>query len=56
MPLALLAALADRRDWKDLVDACICADVASRFLEGKAQHVGVDPLTGEIDEIGLIYF
>lgn len=56
LPLALLSPLRQRREWKDLVDACICADVASRFHRGEAHSVGFDEQTGERDELGPIYY
>jgi predicted nuclease with RNAse H fold len=51
LPLSLLAEHADRRDWKDFVDAAICADVGSRYLTGEARSVGT---TG--DELGPIWY
>jgi predicted nuclease with RNAse H fold len=56
LPLSLLAGQAERRDWKDLVDAAICAEVGERYLRGGAEHVGLDPVTGEKDELGLIWY
>ena len=38
------------REWKDLLDACICADVARRYAQGSAR------IAGEGDELGPIYF
>jgi predicted nuclease with RNAse H fold len=56
LPLHLLADKALSRQWKDVVDACICADTAVRFLSGNAQSVGLDPVSGEVDELGPIYY
>ncbi len=54
LPLSRLAEHHKRRDWKDLVDACLCADVALRILEGlPVRVVGLEP---ERDELGPIYF
>jgi predicted nuclease with RNAse H fold len=56
LPLRLLAAHSGRRDWKDLLDATICAETALRVARGTARQVGHDPETGEKDELGPIYF
>ncbi|CAN5351313.1 hypothetical protein BH09SUM1_BH09SUM1_19550 [soil metagenome] len=52
LPLALLP---DRQkaDWKDYLDAAICAEVGNRFLHGKAEFV---PNGQELDELGPIYY
>ncbi len=54
MPLHLLSQHADRRDWKDFVDACICCEVGSRYLRGDANAVGVSE--GDPDELGPIWY
>ncbi len=56
LPLRLLAQHAGRREWKDFMDAAICADVGDRYLRGRANCVGVDPDTAELDELGPIWF
>jgi predicted nuclease with RNAse H fold len=56
LPLRLLAAYADRREWKDFVDAAICTEVGDRFLRGEAKSVGRDEATDETDELGPIWF
>jgi predicted RNase H-like nuclease len=56
LPLNLLAPHADLRQWKDFVDAAICAEVGDRYLKGKAHSAGHNPDTGEHDELGPIWF
>lgn len=45
-----------RKGYKDLLDASLCAWTAIKYLQGTAQSVGHDPLTGEQDELGPIFF
>lgn len=55
LQMRLFAEHSLRRDWKDLVDSCIAANVAIRYLQGTATSYGFDAKTGETDELGLIY-
>ena len=55
MPLRIFETHAKRRDWKDLVDACICADVAARYARQQARSVG-ESTDGTSDELGPIYY
>lgn len=48
-PICVLSGKEKRPDYKDYIDACICAIVAEKALYGKAQVVGVG------DELGPIY-
>jgi len=50
LPLRFLSGKEKRKYYKDYIDACICALVAEKALEGKAQVAGVK------DELGPIYF
>lgn len=50
LPLRMFSGKEKRKDYKDYIDACICAIVAEKALCGKAQVVGVG------DELGPIYF
>jgi predicted nuclease with RNAse H fold len=54
LPLRLLAQYSKQRDWKDFIDAAICAEVGDRYLKGQAHSVGADH--NEQDELGLIWF
>lgn len=57
IPLSLLeGGPPERAVYKDLIDACLCAWVAEKVALGEAERVGVDPETGEVDELGPIYF
>ncbi|MCA0361361.1 MAG: DUF429 domain-containing protein [Armatimonadetes bacterium] len=57
IPLSLLeGGPPERAVYKDLIDACLCAWVAEKVAQGEAERVGVDPETGEVDELGPIYF
>ena len=56
IPLKFFAGKEKRKQYKDFVDACICAEVARKNVLKETKTAGGPNLMNEVDELGPIHY